>query len=121
MDSVSGAWKEFTTSNNDIIIAEEDTYQILMLETALVEQKYLYANNFGAETDVTNIEALLYDAYASYAVNHTDESIAPNEDSYVVGDMYQGYSGESLDDYHSDNDNGGDVSNNVNNNNNWCQ
>ncbi len=118
IDSVTGAWKQFTTSNSDIIASEEDTYQILMLETALVEQEYLYANNFGADTDVTAIKAKLFDAYTQYRLNHTDEMIVPEEWSYVGGDMYQGYTSDALDDFNNgDGDNFGDVSDRVNENN----
>ena len=53
IDSTTNAWKKFTTSNSDIIPLEEDGFQILGLEVALVIQKELYANNFGAITDIT--------------------------------------------------------------------
>lgn len=96
IDATTGAWKQRTTSNSDIIPLEEDSYQIWMLETALVVQKDLYANNFGASTDVAGIEADLQAAYAEYAVNHTDESIEPTEDTYILGDFMNGYSAPSL-------------------------
>ena len=109
IDSVSGAWKQKTTSNSDILPLEEDTYQILMLETALVEQEYLYANNFGAETDVTAIKSKLNTAYQKYYLNHTDEMMVPEEYSYVGGNMYDGYESDAANDYRygdGDNDEG---------------
>lgn len=96
IDAVTGAWKQRTTSNSDIVPLETDSYQILMLETALVAQKDLYANNFGASTDVAGIEGDLAKAYSKYAVNHTDESIEPTEDTYILGDFMSGYSAPSL-------------------------
>ena len=115
-DSVTLAYKQLTTSNSDIITAEEDTYQILMLETALVEQEYLYANNFGAETDVTGIKSKLFDAYSQYRLNHTDEMITPEEWSYVGGNMYDGYESDSMDSF---NDNNRSVGENCDENNSW--
>lgn len=118
IDSVTGAWKQFSTSNSDKIAAEEDTYQILMLETALVEQEYLYANNFGADTDVVGIRSKLFDAYAQYRLNHTDEMITPEEWSYVGGDIYQGYTSDAMDDWNNgDGDNNGDASSRIGENN----
>lgn len=98
IDAISGAWKQFTTTNSDILPVEEDTYQILMLETAVSVQKELYGNNFGASTDVTGIQNELTAVYAAYKVNHTDESIQPTDDSYVFGDFMSGYSADSLSD-----------------------
>lgn len=98
IDPVTRAWKQFTTSNSDILPLEEDTYQILMLETALVEQEYLYANNFGASTDVSEIKSQLFDKYAQYKLNHTDEAMATTEDTYVFGDFMNGYSADQMDD-----------------------
>ena len=117
IDSVTRAWKQITTSNSDIIPVEIDTYQILMLETALVEQEYLYANNFGAQSDVESIKGKLFDAYTQYKLNHTDETMVPEENTYVGGNMYDGYESESLNDgRYGDQDNDGDVGTNVNNN-----
>ncbi len=112
IDPVSGAWKQFYSSNADILPFEEDTYNCFMLEVALAVQKELYANNFGASTDVTGLEADLNDAYAFYKLNHTDEQLEPEEASYILGDFMNGYSAESLDDsYMDDNGDQGSVKN----------
>lgn len=97
IDPLTRAWKQRTTSNSDILPVEEDTYQILMLETALVEQQILYANNFGAASDVTDIKSELFDRYTEYKLNHTNETLEPTESSYVLGTMYDGYSADSID------------------------
>lgn len=98
IDSVSGAWQQFYTNNSNIIPLEEDSYDCLMLETALSAMRELYANNFGAITDVTDIEGELAKAYALYKLNHTDEQLEPEESSYILGDFMNGYSAESLSD-----------------------
>lgn len=96
IDPLTQAWKQYTTANSDIIPLEEDSYQILMLETALVVQEEIYANNFGASTDVTDIKAQLSDKYKQYYLNHTDETLEPTESSYVLGTMYDGYTADSI-------------------------
>lgn len=96
IDPLSGAWKQRTDANSDILPVEEDTYQILMLETALVEQQVLYANNFGSSTDVTEIKAELFDRYTEYKLQHTDERLETTESSYVLGTMYDGYTEDSI-------------------------
>ncbi len=105
IDPLTRAWKQRTTANSDIIPLEEDSYSILMLETALVVQEELYANNFGASTDVSSIKAQLFDKYAQYRLNHTDEALEPTESSYVLGTMYDGYTADSI----IDGDNGDTV------------
>ncbi len=106
IDPVTRAWKQRTTRNSDILPLEEDTYQILMLETALVVQKDIYGNNAGAKSDITDIEDELKGLYEEYSYNHTDENIEPSEYSYIEGNMYDGYSEESLDVYgYGDGDN----------------
>lgn len=106
MDAQSRAWKQRTTTNSDIIPLEEDTYQIFMLETALVVQEELYANNFGALTDVTDIKGQLADKYAKYFLQHTDESLELTEESYVIGDFMSGYASDSIMDGDGNDDDG---------------
>lgn len=106
IDPLTRAWKQRTTSNSDILPLEEDTYSILMLETALVVQEELYANNFGASTDVTSIKSQLYDKYEQYRLNHTDETLEPTEESYVFGTMYDGYTADSVIDGYQGNEDG---------------
>ncbi len=97
IDPLSRAWKQRTTANSDILPLEEDTYSILMLETALAVQQEIYANNFGAASDITSIKEELSEAYAQYRLFHTDETLEPTEESYVLGDFMNGYTAESID------------------------
>lgn len=102
IDPVTKAWKQRLTSNADIVVAEEDTYTILMLETALSVQQELYANNFGAASDVSSIQSELNEAYYQYRLYHTDETLEPSEDTYIFGDFMNGYTGENIDQTYGD-------------------
>ncbi len=86
-------WKKRATSPTDILPFEEDTYQIYMLEVALVVQKEIYSNNGGAREDVTSIEGELLDKYKTYMRKHKDQFIEPEQSSNLYGRMRYGYYG----------------------------
>ncbi len=98
IDPLTKAWKQRTTSNSDILPLEEDSYEILMLETALVEQEYLFANNFGSANDVNSLRSKLFDKYEKYRLKHTDETLELTEETYVLGTMYDGYTADQIQD-----------------------
>ena len=106
MSSSTRAWKQFATTNTDIIPLEEDGYQILMLETAKTILKESYGNSDRGNNDISNIEIDLKAAYKEYGRNHKSENIEPYQSTYVFGDMYSGYTDDSL----ADNHHGGDSS-----------
>lgn len=85
IDPITRAWKKLTTKNGDQFPFEEDAYQVIMLETALVVQKDLFANNIGASFDVTGIEQELMNAYALFVKNHKGEFIEPEQRTNVMG------------------------------------
>lgn len=91
IDPQTRAWKKLTTKNSDEFPFEEDTYQLIMLETALVVQKDLYANSMGAQSDVTDIENELVKKYAEYKKQHKAEFIEPNQYTNVMGRQTYGY------------------------------
>jgi hypothetical protein len=91
VDATTGAWKQYTTANSDFIAAEEDTYQILMLESALVVQKNIYGNNAGSMADVTSIETELAKKYKEYKRQHKAEMIEPQQYTNQIGRQYYGY------------------------------
>lgn len=91
IDARTRAWKKFTTANSDEFPFEEDTYQILMLETALVVQKDIYASNIGASFDISGIENDLQSAYQIYFSNHKEEIIEPEQYTDSMGRMAYGY------------------------------
>lgn len=91
IDPLTRAWKKLTTKNSDQFPFEEDTYQILMLETALIVQKDLYANSFGAGSDVTGIETELAYKYQEYRKKHKEEFIEPEQFTNTMGRQAYGY------------------------------
>ncbi len=102
MDASTRAWKKFATEDSDMIVAEEDTYQIYMLETSLSVQKEIYANGTGAQSDVTAIERELngngtrdprtmqIGKYQKYRSEHKSEAIPAINSTYIMGEMYSG-------------------------------
>lgn len=96
LDSQTLAWKQYATANTDLIPLEEDAYQILMLETAGVIMQDSYGNNDRGNNDISGIEKQLRDKYKEYTRLHKSENIEPMQTSYVFGDMYSGYTDDSL-------------------------
>ena len=95
IDALTRAWKKTTTKNSDQLPFEEDTYQIFMLECALIVQKNIYANNAGAKSDVTDIESELEGAYKEYKRQHKAEFIEPEQYTNVMGrQTYGNYESE---------------------------
>lgn len=90
IDAFSRAWKMKTTRNSDQFPFEEDSYHILMLETALVVQKNIYANNAASKADVADVESQLADAYSKYKKNHKAEFIEPEQRTNVMGRQVYG-------------------------------
>jgi len=101
-DANTLAWKKVADQDSDLIVAEEDTYQIWMLETALSVQKEIYANGTGSQMDVTAIDQELngqvsrtgktirVGKYQTYRSEHKSEKIPAINSTYIYGDMYSG-------------------------------
>ncbi len=66
MDAFTGAWKKVPTANSDIIVAEEDTYQLLMKESTLAAQQELYGSAYGAQSDVQDVAEELKGLYKTF-------------------------------------------------------
>lgn len=91
MDAFTKVWKKYPTSNSDLIVAEEDTYQLLMLETAVIIQKEIYQITGGAKSDVSDLEDELKMKYREYAIEHKSEAIEDTDSSFIFGDyIYDG-------------------------------
>lgn len=103
IDATTYAWKQFGSATTDILPLEEDTYQILMLETALVIQKEAYGNNAGAKADVNDIGNELAIKYAEYKKKHKAEIIIEEQNTNRFGRFnygyYGGYNNRGNDDY----------------------
>lgn len=90
IDAFTRAWKKKTTVNSDQFPFEEDGYQIIMLETALVVQKNIYANNAASKADVADIESQLADAYSKFRREHKAEFIDPEQRTNIMGRQVYG-------------------------------
>jgi len=93
IDPINGAFKKRPTSNGDIIIAEEDTYNLLVMETTLAAQFEIYGANATAQNDVASIKNQLKEMYRNFKVEHKSEAVLPTEDIHIFGTIYDGYSG----------------------------
>lgn len=99
IDSVSKAWKKYATSDNDIIVAEEDTYNLLMLETTLAAQKEIFGSAIAAQSDVSDVANQLKQKYAEYGLNHKSEALLGEDSYHVYGNMYDDYSDSTMPGY----------------------
>jgi len=96
MDATSNAWKKFATKNSDIVVAEEDTYDILMLEGTLAAQKELYVSGIAAKSDVAAVEDSLREAYYIYKKEHKSEALLVEADTRVFGNYLEGWTSPPL-------------------------
>ncbi len=103
MDAFSGAWKKIATANSDIIIAEEDTYNVLLKEVTLAAQQELYGSGIAAQSDVDDVATDLILLYQQFKKEHKSEAILPQDDEYIFGNIYDGYSDPGMPGSASDN------------------
>lgn len=89
-DPQTQVFKLRASSPNDIIVAEEDTYQILLLETCKVIMAGAYDSNDNSTSSLNSLNAELAVAYAQYRLSHPSESVENFDTNYVFGDMYSG-------------------------------
>lgn len=119
MDAQTKQIKKFPTANSDIIIAEEDTYNILLLETTLAAQKEIYGSAGAAKSDVYDAESELNGVrtsrgiiikpgrYAQYNQEHKSEGLMFEDDTYIFGNIFDGFSDVPMSDGNVDNGIGG--------------
>lgn len=93
IDPETLVWKQKGTELSDLLPFEEDTYQIFMLETAMVVQKEVYALNGGSINDINDIKGDLQVAYFDYARAHKAQYIEPEQHTNLYGRMRYGYYG----------------------------
>lgn len=108
IDPITKAWKQRATSAADEFPFEEDTYEILMLETALVVMKGAYNNAAGAQADVNDIKSDLKEKYEQYKIDHKSEAIEPMQTTYIFGNMYDGLTDEPMPGHYGSPTNDGD-------------
>jgi hypothetical protein len=107
IDAITGEFKKIANSNSDIIVAEEDTYNLLLGETTLAAQKELYGSAFAAKSDVSDQSTVLDGLYKTFKREHKSEAVLQSEDEYIFGNIYDGYSNPGLPGSGSDIGNGG--------------
>lgn len=108
IDADTKAWKKIGTNNSDFVVAEEDTYKCFMLECTLAAQKELYGSGIAAQSDVSDVAADLVEAYREYKMEHKSEALLVEDSIHVFGDMYSGYTDDTMPGYH---DHGGNSNN----------
>ena len=91
IDAINGGWKQFGTQLADRLPFQEDTYKILMLETAKIIQQEVYGSNIAAKSDVVNIDDQLERLYAAFEEKYPSEEILETEDLYEFGNYLGGY------------------------------
>jgi len=96
IDPITKTWKKVGDGLGDIIVAEDDTYNILLWETTLSAQKELYGNSMGAESDVDGIQNQLAYAYQTYFKEHPSEALLTQDSSHIFGNIYDGYSDDTM-------------------------
>lgn len=101
MDAVTKSFKKLATSGSDLIVAEEDTYNIFGLEVSLAVQREIYANGTGSMKDITDIENDLKSAYDIYFFEHPSEALLQMDSTHIFGNMYDGYSDTPEDGFHT--------------------
>lgn len=123
MDAVTGAWKKRATSPNDIVIAEEDTYQILMLESAVSTMEEATNSTTYTSAHIQRIVEELNGtppryrgqkgipgAYDFFKIAHPSEQILSQDTIWIFGNMYDGLSEAPI--YEDYNNNGDDPNSN---------
>lgn len=101
IDAFTGAWKKITTEGSDIMPFEEDSYQILMLETTIVTAKNVYGNGVGPKVDTADVTDELKEAYKAYKKSHKAEFIEPNQYTNQMGRQHYGGQYLGRHDHHS--------------------
>ncbi len=101
MDANTKAFKKYATTDSDIIVAEEDTYNIFMLEVTLAAQKEIYGVNMGAKSDVGDVSNELTLAYKTFKLEHKSEAMLDSDSIHVFGNNYDGLSDDPMPGYGS--------------------
>lgn len=95
-DATTGAWKKIPTKNSDIIVAEEDTYNLLVDEITLAAQIESYQASPQASSSIDSVAISLKEKYRIFKMEHKSESILESDSIHVFGNMYDGYSDDTM-------------------------
>jgi len=98
-DGTTGQWKKIPNSNDDIIIAEEDAYDILVDEVTLAAQKESYQASPAASSSIDDVATRLATKVKKYKMEHKSEELLETDSIHVFGNMYDGYSDDTMPGY----------------------
>lgn len=107
-DKTNGQWKKIPTDNSDIIVAEEDTYELLVDEITLAAQKESYQASPAAASSIDSVAARLAAKYKKFAMEHKSEGLLEMDSTHVFGNQYDGYSDDTMPGYGDQNGQNGD-------------
>lgn len=96
MDAVTGAIKKIPTANSDIIIAEEDTYNLLVDEVTTAAMVESYQATPNASSAIDSVSARLLVNYKQFKMEHKSEALLGSDSLHVFGNMYDGYSDDTM-------------------------
>lgn len=82
IDPTSGQWIQRATKGTDELVFEDDSYEIMVLETALALQKELYNNGAIAKADISSTQKDLDEAYQWYRMKHKSEVVEPHDSMF---------------------------------------
>lgn len=92
-------WKKIGTAYDDIIVAEEDTYNCFLWECTLAAQKEIYGSTQAAKGDVSGIQEEMDKAYARYLMEHPSEALLDQDSTHIFGNQYDGLTDDPLPGY----------------------
>lgn len=95
-DPITGQWKKLATQNNDIIVAEEDTYSLLVAETTLAAKIESYQATPAGASSIDDERNNLIALYKKFKMEHKSEAILEMDSTHVFGNMYDGYSDDTM-------------------------
>lgn len=98
-DRTTGMWKKIPTDNTDIIVAEEDTYELLIDEVTLAAQKESYQASPAASSSIDSVAIRLAEKYKKFKMEHKSEGMLASDSIHVFGNVYDGYSDDTMPGY----------------------
>lgn len=96
MNANNNAFKKFASATSDLVVAEEDTYNLLRLECTIEAMKEIYGNSAAASQDFSDKITERDQAYRIFKMEHKSEAAVQEEDSHVFGNQYDGYTGDIM-------------------------
>lgn len=95
-DGTTGQWKKIPDKNSDIIVAEEDTYDILVDEITIAAQKESYQASPAGASAIDSVATRLERKYKIFGIEHKSEGVLETDSTHVFGNMYDGYSDDTM-------------------------